>query len=125
MSYMRRKHSDEARALADLLTRQCIEMYRDHCSSSALEWRARFLAEQGLTTEAAQLVTKRLESCRDESERERLQKVLRGVERKAGPTATPKSRPSHIPSPAPVHQDSTTAPVADETPPVFPEGWVP
>jgi hypothetical protein len=82
VAYMRRKHSDEARSLADLLTRQCIQTYSDRCSWMVFEWRAKLLAEQGLTADAVELLTKRLETCREDFERQGLLKALRVLERK-------------------------------------------
>ena len=52
VAYMRRKQSDEARALADLLTRQCIQVYPERCSWTVFDWRAKLLAEHGLTADA-------------------------------------------------------------------------
>jgi len=82
VAYMRRKHSDEARALADLLTRQCIETYRKRCSGLVFQWRAKLLIEQGLAANAIELLTQRLEICQNEAERELLLKALGRAERK-------------------------------------------
>jgi hypothetical protein len=72
---MRRKHSDEARSLADLLTGQCIHTYRDRCSWTVFDWRAKLLVEEGRTADAVQLLTKRLEACHD-FDRQKLMKAL-------------------------------------------------
>jgi hypothetical protein len=78
VAYMRRKHSGEARSLADLLTQQSIEVYPKRCSGRVFEWRAKLLLEQGLAANAIQLLTQRLDMCRDEPERERLLKAPAG-----------------------------------------------
>src|SRR5262245_30413901 len=65
VAYMRRKYSEEARSLANLLTRQCIQVYPERCSWGIFEWRAKLLAEQDLTADAVELLTKHSESCQD------------------------------------------------------------
>ena len=85
VAYMRRKQSDEARALAELLTRQCIETYKQRCSTRVFQWRAKFLVEQGLATAAVQLLMQRLEICTNDAEREPLLKALHQAERKSEP----------------------------------------
>jgi hypothetical protein len=84
VSYMRRNHSDEARSLAELLTRQCIQVYSVRCSWTVFAWRAKLLAEQGRPADAVELLTKRLDTCEDDSAREGLLKALRVLERKRG-----------------------------------------
>jgi hypothetical protein len=83
VTYMRRKHSAEARALAELLTRQCIDTYGDRCSAQVFEWRAKLLIEAGDVNKAIEALTRRLESRLDNRERERLEKALRAAERAA------------------------------------------
>jgi hypothetical protein len=83
VTYMRRKQSGEARALADLIIRQCIDSYGDRCSSQVFEWRAKLLIEAGNLKDAIEALTRRLESRMDDKERERLEKALRAAERAA------------------------------------------
>ena len=64
VAYMRRKHSDEARALADLLTRQCIEVNPKRCSHTVFEWRAKLFIEQGATANAIAVLKQGLDVCR-------------------------------------------------------------
>jgi hypothetical protein len=82
VAYMRREHSDATRALAALLTQQCIDMYPERCRPMMFEWRAKLLLERGQGDDAIQLLTSRLEGCRDERERKRLLKAMRAAERK-------------------------------------------
>jgi hypothetical protein len=86
VAFMRRKQSDEARALADLLTRQCTEVYRKRYTVVVFQWRAQLLVEQGLAAEAIEMLTQRLAVCRDEYEREALSNALRRAERKPKPS---------------------------------------
>jgi hypothetical protein len=121
VAYMRRKQSTEAAALADLLTRQCVELYREQCSSIAIEWRAKFLVEEDRANEAVDLLTKHLKTRLEEFERDRLQKVLRAAEKgrtRAERTARPQQPLS------PVEPEKPTLPSDGEVPP-FPEGWGP
>jgi hypothetical protein len=83
VAYMRRKHSDEARSLGDLLTQQCIQAYPERCSWTVFEWRAKLLAEQRRMAEALELLTKCLKTCQDDLARQKLLKALRALERKA------------------------------------------
>jgi hypothetical protein len=81
VAYMRRKHSGEARALGNLLTKQCIEIYPERCSWGVYEWRAKLLAELGLVADALELLKQYSETCKDDFAREKLLKTSRALER--------------------------------------------
>jgi hypothetical protein len=81
VAYMRRKRSDDVRALPELLARQFIETYKQRCSARVFQWRAKLLIEQGLATAAMQ----RLETCANDAEREPSLKALHQTERKSEP----------------------------------------
>ena len=82
---MRRKHSDEARALADLLTRQCIEVNPKRCSWTVFDWRAKLLTEQGAMASAIAVLKQGLDVCHEGPGPERLLKALQ-KSRTRGPT---------------------------------------
>jgi hypothetical protein len=100
VAYMRRKHSHEARALADLLTRQCIEVNPKRCSWTVFDWRAKLLIEQGATANAIAVLKQGLDVCREDPGPERLLKALQKAER---PTAPRRKKPEVIDRPATGH----------------------